>query len=475
MRYISKHIHKLFLLSYIVLKVCTISLFLQADTKTSQQESWIIVFVHGIMGIAPHINLQNVGLFIRDEIIDTVYARTVHRMRKDDYFYQDQAMQGFGLLPIDETKKEPCNASGMTAYIYNIIDTSVYNGTRKNYFYTYGWSGLLSRSQRYIESEGLLIGLNQLIGSFKLRGITPKVRVIGYSHGGNVCLNLARMHDEKYPDMEMYIDELITIGMPIQRETDFYIASPLFKKIYNIFSQQDIIQTIDFFSCDSLFSDREFTSRRLFYVPQKVSQINLKISRLKKSKMPQKKMQALCMDGLKKTNRSGQRKLLRDASPGHLELWFFGWTADKYRSYFPLYPLPAAVFIPYFINLAETYESEICNPYPITIDLRPELDYSIIAQKTKRNEFAYQIPFIDQSLFESCQQEALIALPNSSDKGAYQNKINSALKKAGEEYDATHPPIECITKKRRRKGKHRREHKKARALPSHYKFLEPLS
>lgn len=458
-----------------MLDTLTVSPVLHANASAQNQEPWIVVFVHGIMSIAPHINLQNIGLFIRDEIIDTVYARTVHRMRKDDYFYQDQAMQGFGLLPIDSTKKEPGYASGMTAHIYNMIDAAVYENTRKNYFYTYGWSGLLSRSQRFIESEGLLVGLYQLVGSFKLHGITPKIRVIGYSHGGNVCLNLARMHDEKYPDMDITIDELITIGMPVQMETDICTASPIFKKVYNIFSQQDIIQTIDFFSCNRLFSGRKFTSRKSFSVPQTVSQINLKISRLKKSRLSQEKMCQLCADGLKKTNRSGKRGLLRDASPGHLELWFFGWTADKYRSYFPLYPLPVAIFIPYLINLVETYESELCNPYPLTIDLRPQLGHTIISQKTKYNHFAYQVPFIPNDLFETCKNDALVILPNYDDGCIYQKKISAALKEACEEYDAVHIPTQCIVKKGRRNFSRCRKHKKARALPSHYKFLEPLS
>lgn len=446
--------------------------------SSHETELWITIFVHGIMGIAPHVNLQNIGLFIRDQLIDTVYARAVHRMRKNRYFFQDQAMQGMGFAPIDlSIALTPGNGSSLFAYLYDCIDAAVYDNRHRNIFYTYGWSGLLSKTQRYIESEGLLLGIYQLIESYKVRGIKPNIRVIGYSHGGNVCLNMAHMLEEEYPDLELCIDELILIGMPVQIETDSYSRSPLFKKIYNIFSTQDVIQKMDFFSSNRLLSNRQFTSRRSFKVPKKMTQINLKISRLKKSRMCRKKQKELCSNGLKTCNRSGQKRLMRDASPGHLELWFFGWTNDKYRTHFPLYPLPAAIFTPYIISIAEEYNACIHDPYPFTIDIRPELNYTLVSQRTKKTHFAEQIPFIDAELFEICQNQALQAQPLDTDSETYQQHIKDALDAACAEYDAAKHPIPCTVKKanRRRRTDRKNQHKKARALPSHYKFLEPLS
>jgi len=449
------------------------------EPKNSPQqhtELWVTIFVHGIMGIAPHVNLQNIGLFVRDQLIDTVYARAVHRMRKNSYFFQDQAMQQLGLVPIDIAQAlTPGNGAALCAYLYDCIDAEVYQNAHHNVFYTYGWSGLLSRTQRYIESEGLLVGIYQLIESYKTKGITPKIRIIGYSHGGNVCLNMARMHEEEYPDMTLIIDELVVLGMPVQMETDSYCASPLFKKIYNIFSTQDVIQKMDFFSSNRFFSNRQFTSRRSFKVPENVTQINLKISRLKKSKLPREKQKLLCQNGLKKTNRSGQKRLLRDASPGHLELWFFGWTNDKYRLHFPLYPLPAAIFTPYILHIAQEYSDCIHDPYPFTIDMRPELDYTLVSQK-RTPRFTDQIPFIDPELLEICRTQTLQVVPLNTDSTTYQEQINKALDEACKEYDACKQPIVQKTKNGRRHRTNRKnQHKKARALPSHYKFLEPLS
>jgi len=445
---------------------------------SAQQELWITIFVHGIMGIAPHVNLQNIGLFVRDQLIDTVYARAVHRMRKNEYFFLDQAMQQLGLVAIDlSLALTPGNGAALCAYLYDCIDAELYDNQHKNIFYTYGWSGLLSRTQRYIESEGLLLGAYQLIEAYKATGITPKIRIIGYSHGGNVCLNMARMHEEEYPEMEIYIDELILFGMPVQLETDIYSADPIFKKVYNIYSNQDVIQKMDFFSSSRLLSNRQFTSRRAFKVPKGMTQINLKISRLKKSSMSRAKQRKLCMNGLKTCNRSGQKRLLRDASPGHLELWFFGWTNDKYRMHFPLYPLPATVFIPYLVHTAQEFAECICDPYPCTIDMRPELGYTIVSQRCKGARFAEQIPFIDEELFEICKKQTLQVQPLNTDSATYQEQIKQALDEACKEYDATKHPVPCtVTKvKRRRRTDRKNQHKKARALPSHYKFLEPLS
>ena len=293
MQYLPRQILS-YLLLLSLLSGSTTPLDLPQDSPPTR-EVWITIFVHGIMGIAPHVNLQNIGLFVRDQLIDTVYARAVHRMRKNEYFFQDQAMQKLGLIPIDITQAHvPGNGAALCAYLYDCIDAEVHHNTHENIFYTYGWSGLLSRRQRYIESEGLLLGVYHLTELYKLKGITPKVRLIGYSHGGNVCLNMGHMYDIEYSDMVVRIDELILIGTPIQIETDKYCASPLFDRVYNIFSNQDIAQKMDFFSTYKFFSDRQFTSRRSFKVPKKVTQINLKISRLAKTKLPLEKQKLLC-------------------------------------------------------------------------------------------------------------------------------------------------------------------------------------
>jgi hypothetical protein len=437
-------------------------------------EVWITIFVHGIMSIAPYINLQNAGLFIRDTITDTVYARAVNHMRRNPYFFQDQAMQGFGLLPIDIADNKITNASQILAQLYEQLDTMIYTvPVRKNYYYTYGWSGLLSPSQRYIESEGLLIGLYQLIEKFKINNITPKIRIIGYSHGGNVCLNLAAMHRDKYSHLVFAIDELIMIGMPVQLETDTYVASPLFKKAYNIFSHNDYIQKVDFFSRNRFFSNRQFTNRRSFQVPCKLTQIRVKIMRVRKSHKKDFGKQLHYDALLGRPTKQGNNRVLRNASPGHLELWFFGWTADKYRSYFPLYPLPIALFVPYLINMIEQHNDALVHPIPITIDMRPELGYSIIKQSCFGDQYERYVPFVNEVLFTAMQETAQQGKPENTSKEEYYANIDRAIKKARIEYEQPKYPIKRMVGRRKRCN--RRAHNTPTAVDKHYKFLEPLS
>ena len=65
--------------------------------QSNKQETWVTVFVHGIMSIQPHLTLQNVMRFVRDDVAHTTYSKTVEYMRLDPYFYLNQAMQEFGL------------------------------------------------------------------------------------------------------------------------------------------------------------------------------------------------------------------------------------------------------------------------------------------------------------------------------------------------------------------------------------------
>src|SRR5579863_8326657 len=56
-------------------------------TVDTKEEVWVTVFVHGIMSIQPHLTIQNVMRFVRDDVYDTVYSKTVEYMRCNPYFY----------------------------------------------------------------------------------------------------------------------------------------------------------------------------------------------------------------------------------------------------------------------------------------------------------------------------------------------------------------------------------------------------
>ena len=45
--------------------------------KKPTKDVWLNVFVHGIMSIKPHISWNNFILFLKDEIVGTLYEKTV--------------------------------------------------------------------------------------------------------------------------------------------------------------------------------------------------------------------------------------------------------------------------------------------------------------------------------------------------------------------------------------------------------------
>lgn len=56
------------------------------DNNPTQAETWVTIFVHGIMSIQPHLTVQNIMRFIRDDVHHTIYSKTVEYMRLDPFF-----------------------------------------------------------------------------------------------------------------------------------------------------------------------------------------------------------------------------------------------------------------------------------------------------------------------------------------------------------------------------------------------------
>jgi hypothetical protein len=126
--------------------------------------------------------------------------------------------------------------------------------------YIYSWSGILDFSERQRASNTLYHEIVKLLDTYKKNGITPKLRIIAYSHGGNVTLNLASSWDRTF-----VVDELILLAVPVQAKTQELVHSPLFKRILSLYSTIDIGQMIDpqLFYHESgtylLFSGQRFT------------------------------------------------------------------------------------------------------------------------------------------------------------------------------------------------------------------------
>ena len=107
-------------------------------------------------------------------------------------------------------------------------------------FYAFGWSGKLSFEARKDASKIFADQLIDLSNKHESEfGIKPIIRIVTFSHGGNVALNLANFLPK---DMRI---ELVLIACPIQSDTERLVFSEIFSKIYVIYSMNDVLQIAD--------------------------------------------------------------------------------------------------------------------------------------------------------------------------------------------------------------------------------------
>lgn len=412
--------------------ICTpISLYSLPENESmglhSESNLWVTIFIHGIMSIKPYLSLSNTIRLIRDDVEDTLYSKTVEMMRLDPFFYKNQAMQGFGLEKINLLDTTKGNASAALAQLFEMI--SYYTGLpqKTHDYYTYGWSGLLSAKSRSKDALTFFQELEELVCFYKKKGSIPSIRIIGYSHGGNIALNLAAIRCQKYPCSQLIIDELILLGTPIIHESTDYIYDPMFKKIYNIYSKQDRVQVLDIFSAtQSCFSKRLFKPSKYCPLPANLTQIEIKIMRTQKTKKHRENRSKITQHPHKYHGAYCRTRLLRNASPGHGELWFFGWTPYHYRTNYPLYPLPTISLAPFITYHVEHTSPKTACSKPVVVDIRPE--HEIVIIKNKAQATYTVIPFLDQGQLNHLQETALFFKPECYTDDLYHYHVENAYK-----------------------------------------------
>jgi len=110
--------------------------------------------------------------------------------------------------------------------------------------YLYGWNGNLWPSSRLNAAKDCKKAiLEQLITKEHSPENPLILRLLTHSHGGAVGLYLAGIIEEE--NLPIEIKELILMGCPMQERTEALAACKCIKKIYNLYSEQDIIQIID--------------------------------------------------------------------------------------------------------------------------------------------------------------------------------------------------------------------------------------
>ena len=113
-------------------------------------------------------------------------------------------------------------------------------------FYVFGWeSEHVNDANRNKSAKFLVEQMYEVVVDYYVRhNVIPKIRLIGYSHGGNVILHTAN-YIPLYADMKDVEIEAWLFGTPVQVVSHDLVNSDCFKAIYSIYSKKDIIQKID--------------------------------------------------------------------------------------------------------------------------------------------------------------------------------------------------------------------------------------
>ncbi len=404
-----------------------------AVSSQALKGSEIIIFIHGSMQ-PPEWRFSDVLKVIQDKIENSIYLKAAEYLRKDPFFTLGQAMQKEGLQPIDLSDKT--NASSIIARMCE-AQYQWQEARSSRFYYTFGWNGVVHLYTRYEEAKNLLQQLCEELKKFHKQGLFPKIKIITYSHGGNVALNLAAVKDDnpEFLNELIQIDQLIMFATPIQLATDYLIANSMFKKIYHFYSFNDNIQTMDFTSPKQFFSKRTFKKRKNFKLPNSLTQIRMRTTKSLHAKYKHPNMQNLDYTFL-----HDKRFRHNYHDPKHTEFWNFQWGSTTYRDVFTLSPLPVVVFYP---TIIATLEQKVPNWHEIIFDFAPFYEGAVIKNKKTKKSIVVKMLTKDQLnlIFDFAKESGRTSI------NIYEQKehLRAAMEKAQNEYHENHP--EYCTKK----------------------------
>jgi len=351
------------------------------------QDHWVTIFMHGGGAHPLYLNLSDAFKIINDNIKYSVYERTTASLRQDPYFFQVQPQQGEGLKKAfgDGVIFDQHNGAHLFGLMYDTISKKV--GFPTSDLYSYGWTGLLSINARRAAAKKLYRELAFLADKIRKQGDTPRFRLIAYSHSGNMSLHLT---EEYYARgyQSFVVDEFIMLATPIQINTERYLTSPLFKKVFLFYSIGDNIQSSDFLSSPThSFTHRVFSETKSIKIPAHVTQVQVRFWR--------KHITAIKKDGSRYIIHRHEM-----IHPNHTEMFFFGWTPEWFRKHFPITPLPAALLMPYFLHTIRENHLEGDN---LRLTIIPDDERAVILDKKTNHTF--EIPFFDKKTFYALRNQ----------------------------------------------------------------------
>ncbi len=374
-------------------------------------EPWVTVFIHGTLGVERLMNFETIITLMKKSIEGSRYARLMEALREHPYSYAAQAAQLPGLRKIELDKKEQ-NSAELFARLYEIMQNRYFPEQRNIEWLTFGWSGMINQLQRVQDAKILFDTLSQYIQTQKSKYPNLKVRLVTYSHGSNIALNLEHWRDKTTEELPFQIDELIMLGTPVIVENEHFIYSPLFKNIYSLYSRHDMASILDLFSTRGAFPRRRFHKKRNGSFPSNFKQIEIELTLTAKN----------CLQRPNNSNRTIEK------SPGHLEMWIFGWPDVTIfcRRHFPLSPLPAAILAPAIIA---HYRDHPTKEHDQVFCYKTDEGYAHTRQRFSTEKSYFD--FIEPELLTSLQSYAWNFWHNhmcETEKDAIQIRCNGILK-----------------------------------------------
>ena len=109
-------------------------------------------------------------------------------------------------------------------------------------FYIFCWSGHFSIRERKAAAEKLYTEIIALTQQYEEKYHQyPTIRIIAHSHGGNLALHMAKIKTVTSP---LTIKSLILLACPVQEKTMHLIDTPMFQRIYSLYSSFDFVQIL---------------------------------------------------------------------------------------------------------------------------------------------------------------------------------------------------------------------------------------
>lgn len=107
------------------------------------------------------------------------------------------------------------------------------------------WNGQLAYSYRLQAAKQLYQELRALENFLISNGYQASFNINAHSHGGNVALMLALIHDKEKIKLKNKIKCLSTFGTPVQEKTQNLVNHQLFEKFQHFYFAKDVIQVMD--------------------------------------------------------------------------------------------------------------------------------------------------------------------------------------------------------------------------------------